>query len=63
VATIAVAWLRARGQRQRVRERARHDEVRSLPPGSRMVDLGRHGLVIDIGSPSPGESNHRRADR
>jgi preprotein translocase subunit YajC len=63
VATIAVAWLQVRGRRQQARDRARQDHVCSLPPGSRVVDLGRHGLVIEIGPRPGGEGNHHRAAR
>lgn len=47
--TIARAWLRAHGERLRVKERSRQDYVRSLPPGSRIIDLGKNGLVIEMG--------------
>ena len=46
---IARMWLRAGGDRQRARERSRHDYVCSLPSGSRIIDLGKNGLVIEIG--------------
>lgn len=41
-------WERAAGRR--AREASRRDHVRYLPAGSRIVDLGRHGMVIDVGS-------------
>lgn len=50
--TIARAWMRARGERQRVKECSRQDYIRSLPPGSRIIDLGKNGLVIEMG-PGP----------
>lgn len=43
----AVAWRRAR-------EQARCDHLRHLPPGSRVVDLGRHGMVIEVGGRDDG---------
>ncbi|MEU7864216.1 hypothetical protein [Nonomuraea sp. NPDC049141] len=43
-------WLRGRIHRHRLREEARRDHVRKLPPGSRLLDLGRHGMIIDVGS-------------
>lgn len=48
-ATIAAVWLRTRAQQLNGREKARRDQLRDLPPGSRIVDLGKHGLIIDIG--------------
>ena len=48
--TIVTAWLRARARRLQSRDRSRRNAVRDLPPGSRVVDLGRHGVIIDVGS-------------
>lgn len=48
---LAQAWTWRRTARRRGREAARHQQLRlrSLPAGSRIVDLGEHVLVIDIG--------------
>jgi preprotein translocase subunit YajC len=54
VTTIVTAWLRARSRERQERDRASRRMVRALPPGSRIVDLGRHGTIIDIGSRSSG---------
>lgn len=62
-ATVAVAWLRTHSQLRRARERSRHGHLRDLPPGSRVVDLGRHGLVIEIGPRPVGDGSHLRAAR
>ncbi|WP_271216606.1 hypothetical protein [Streptosporangium carneum] len=47
-------WLRGRIQRHRLREEARRDHVRRLPPGSRLLDLGRHGVIIEVGGAERG---------
>jgi hypothetical protein len=47
--TVATAWIRSRSQLQRVREEARRDHVHGLPPGSRVIDLGGRGIVIEVG--------------
>jgi hypothetical protein len=47
--TITGTWLRGRVLRQRAREEARRDHLRRLPPGSRLIDLGDRGLVIEVG--------------
>jgi hypothetical protein len=52
-ATVTAAWIRARGRRLETRDRSRRDAARDLPPGSRIVDLGRHGVIIDVGT-APG---------
>jgi hypothetical protein len=46
------SWQLAAGRRDR--ERARCDHLRRLPPGSRVVDLGRHGMVIEVGGQDDG---------
>ena len=51
--TIATVWLRTRSQETRARENSRRSQMRELPPGSRIVDLGRRGMVIDVGG-TPG---------
>jgi hypothetical protein len=47
--TIGTIWLRARGKRLQARDKSRRRALRDLPPGTRIVDLGRHGMVIDVG--------------
>jgi hypothetical protein len=48
---LAQAWTWRRTARRRApgREAARHQHLRCLPTGSRIVDLGEHGLIIDLG--------------
>jgi len=50
VAALAGSCFRARAQRQRAREEARTDHVRNLGPGSRLLDLGEGGILIEFGS-------------
>ena len=50
--TLGAVWLREHRRRRQLREQARRDHVRCLPPGSRIVDLGGYGMVIDIGVPT-----------
>ena len=57
VTTIARAWLE-RAQWQK----SCPDCRRGLPPGSRVMDLGEHGLVIEIGGGAEGE-DHLNATR
>jgi hypothetical protein len=59
-ATIIAAWLRARGLREQAREKSRRDYLRSLPGGSRVIDLGDHGVVIEVGP--RGASSGNEAD-
>lgn len=47
--TVVTVWLRARSRERQSRDRSSRKAVQSLPPGSRIVDLGRHGVIIDIG--------------
>lgn len=63
VTTMAGAWLRARSQRQRAREKSRRDHLRDLPPGSRIIDLGEHGIVIEVGDRAASAENDRDAGR
>lgn len=51
--------FRARVQRQRAREEARADHVRNLGPGSRVLDLGENGILIEFGA----EASSIRGDR
>jgi hypothetical protein len=48
-ATVIATWLRARSLRQQAREKSRRKYLRSLPGGSRVIDLGDHGVVIEVG--------------
>lgn len=41
------SWQRVAGRR--AREQARCDHVRHLPPGSRVTDRGRRGVVVEVG--------------
>jgi hypothetical protein len=43
------AWLRSRVQCRQAREASRRDHVRCLPPGSRIVDLGERGVIVEVG--------------
>lgn len=59
-ATSAVmrSWALVRVHRQRAWEEAQCDHLHCLPPGSRVIDLGEHRLVIEVGGdtgrePSP----------
>jgi preprotein translocase subunit YajC len=52
------AWLQARVRRQRAREQARGAQLRELPPGSRVIDLGEHGIVIDVGGGRAVQTDH-----
>jgi hypothetical protein len=55
--TIVTAWLRARSRERQERFRSSSKAVQALPPGSRVVDLGRHGTIIDVGGRAPGSSD------
>ena len=45
IRSLAAAWVRC----CRIREQARAERVRHLPPDSRMWDLGEHGLFVEVG--------------
>ncbi|GAA3613449.1 hypothetical protein GCM10022419_118190 [Nonomuraea rosea] len=47
--TIVGAWLRSVVRRERNRDVARRDLVRRLPTGSRILDLGKRGMLIEFG--------------
>lgn len=51
--TLGSIWLRSRLQHHRLREEARRDHVRRLPAGSWLLDMGRHGVIIEIGTAEP----------
>jgi hypothetical protein len=57
-ATVLGVWLSWRAERRRSRDAARRDYANHLPPGSRIVDLGRHGAVIDIGGQIAEREDH-----
>lgn len=46
---LTTQWLKVRVQRWRWREESRREHVRGLPAGSRVVDLGERGIVIEVG--------------
>lgn len=50
VVALAGSCFRARVQRQRAREEARADHVRNLGAGSRLLDLGESGILIEFGA-------------
>jgi hypothetical protein len=50
VGGIAGLMIRSRMLRERFREAARRDHVRRLPEDSRIVDLGKNGIMIEVGS-------------
>ncbi len=60
--TLGGTWLRGRVRHQMAREEARRDHIRHLPPGSRLLDLGRIGMVIEI-SGHPSRSDSGRSPR
>lgn len=47
-ATVARAWVQAHG-RQQARKESGLDRLSDLPLGSRVIDFGRHGMVIEVG--------------
>jgi hypothetical protein len=49
---IAARWLDGRHHLLQLRELSRCDHVRSLPAGSRIVDLGASAIVIQVGESS-----------
>ncbi|MGW3820489.1 hypothetical protein [Streptomyces sp. NPDC005046] len=49
ITTITGGWLKARSQLGRSREESRREHVRTLPKGSRIIDLGERGIVIEVG--------------
>jgi len=59
VAALAASCFKARTQRHRAREEARADHVRNLGPGSRLLDLGEGGILIEIcRNPPTDQGNH-----
>jgi hypothetical protein len=47
--TFLRARVRARVQRYKAHQASRRDHVRCLPPGSRLLDLGERGVLVEIG--------------
>lgn len=58
VSAGANAWLQARARQQRAREDARGRQLRQLPPGSRLIDFGEHGIVIEVGGSRTAQDDH-----
>ncbi len=50
LSAVVIAWMRVDLQRQQLREKARCDHVRQLPPGSEVLDLGRRKILVKIGA-------------
>ncbi|MGW8877648.1 hypothetical protein [Streptomyces mirabilis] len=48
--TMIAGWLKVRVQLWRAREESRRQHVRTLPAGSRIIDLGERGIVIEVGA-------------
>ncbi|MCX5327849.1 hypothetical protein [Streptomyces sp. NBC_00140] len=59
ITTIASGWLKARVQLRRSREESRQKHVRTLPTGSRIIDLGERGIIIEVGG-KEGRAGGRR---
>jgi len=53
--TLLTAAIRGRTARALAREAARRDHVRHLRPGSRIIDLGDHGVTIEVGGLPAGQ--------
>ena len=52
IRSLSAAWV----QRYRIREEARAERVRHLPPGSRLWDFGDGALLIEVADdPGRGE--------
>ncbi|MEY9842012.1 hypothetical protein ABH941_007295 [Streptacidiphilus sp. EB103A] len=59
VATLGMGWLKARVQQRRAREESRRQYVRTLPAYSRIIDLGEHGIMIEVGAREGGAGGSR----
>lgn len=53
--TIVTVWLRSRCRERQSRDQSSRKTAQALPPGSRIVDLGRRGVIIDVGTRTVGE--------
>lgn len=57
--TVLLGWIRARAAAQISRDRGtrRHELVRALPAGSRVVEFADAGIIVEVGrrpaAPSP----------
>ncbi|QKW32463.1 hypothetical protein HUT17_04850 (plasmid) [Nocardiopsis flavescens] len=60
--TLVGLVLREHRLRRRDREKSRGDHVRHLPPGSRVIDFGGRGMVIDIADPAQSGRGERLDD-
>lgn len=49
LSAIVTTWIQQRTANQKLKEQSRQVQLLKLPPGSHVVDLGRRGVVIDIG--------------
>jgi membrane protein implicated in regulation of membrane protease activity len=47
-ATVAKAWVQARG-RQRAREESSRARLSDLPPGSRVIVFAGDGMLLEVG--------------
>ncbi|MFI6296631.1 hypothetical protein ACIBEJ_33930 [Nonomuraea sp. NPDC050790] len=47
---IVTVWLQNDARRTGAREKSRRDHLRRLPQGSRVIDLGKRGIVIEVGT-------------
>ncbi|HET9970330.1 MAG TPA: hypothetical protein VFQ68_19005 [Streptosporangiaceae bacterium] len=54
--TLVTAGVRGRTARAIAREAARRDHVRYLRSGSRIIDLGDRGVMIEVGNPAGREA-------
>lgn len=50
---VVARWSDARQSRLRLAELTRADLARTLPVGSRIADIGRSAIVIEIGAATP----------
>ncbi|GLW56718.1 hypothetical protein [Kitasatospora phosalacinea] len=59
VTGVTAAWCKARVQVRRERELSRRQHLRELPAGSRIVDLGERGVLIEVGNRKGPARGHR----
>ncbi|WP_282203614.1 hypothetical protein [Kitasatospora fiedleri] len=59
VISVTAAWFKARVQVRRERELSRRQHLRALPAGSRIVDLGERGMLIEVGERKGSAHGHR----
>lgn len=53
-AAVGKLMLRNQARREQAREESRRDHVWHLPPDSLIVDLGKNGMVIEVGGRGSG---------